>query len=53
VQPLGSSQHFMEPEGSLPSLQEQISKIDFFIIIIIIIVMKNLVFWDVNAVWLL
>jgi hypothetical protein len=22
VQPLGSSQHFMEPEGSLPSLQE-------------------------------
>jgi hypothetical protein len=22
VQPLGSSQHFMEPEGSLPSSQE-------------------------------
>jgi hypothetical protein len=22
VPPLGSSQHFMEPEGSLPSLQE-------------------------------
>jgi hypothetical protein len=22
VQPLGSSQHFMEPEGSLPSIQE-------------------------------
>jgi hypothetical protein len=22
VQPFGSSQHFMEPEGSLPSLQE-------------------------------
>jgi hypothetical protein len=58
VQPFGSSQHFMEPEGSLPRSQEPstcknyVKNKDVRFEVLTAVTMKNFVFWEYYAVWL-